>query len=123
MLRRLKTGRRADGINLGALADEITALAGRPVSVVLATDAAGDAVLDVLPPSESDDEPAVTAEQVLRVVAAHVPPPPPVDPLDEVEQALAGAVTVAQLRAVLVRWLAAERRERRRAGIQRRLDG
>lgn len=88
--------------DLGALADELLARLGVGVSVQ-----AGRGRLRVLDVHGNgvDVDPGVVAQ----VIAAHVPPPVVVPPIERLAVDLEGAVTLVEVRSALLRWARAAR--------------
>ncbi|MGE3414188.1 MAG: hypothetical protein AB7L91_18440 [Dehalococcoidia bacterium] len=124
-MREVKTRRKAADLALAALADEVQALLGQPMSLLMRADEDGTALLQVGPVGAGDVEPPKFDDEVLlALVDAHVPPAPEPDEVDDLDAALSAlesATTVAQVKAALLA-LFGKDRARRASGRVTRLE-
>lgn len=90
----MRTFAAPDKLNGDALAAELAAALGVPTVRVLLDPAAGQLHVDGV----DDADPAA----VRRIVSAHVPPPPPADPVEEFRKAVEAATSLAALKAALL---------------------
>jgi len=105
-MREVKTTRPAAEIGLATLADEVQALLGHPVSLLMRADEDGTAVLEVGPVGAGEVEPPkFDDEALLALVARHQKPAPVPDVVDDLGAAVAAleaATTVAAVKAALL---------------------
>lgn len=88
-------------ISPAALADQVQAhLSGLPISLLVSEDEHGYATVSVLPVT-SNDPVQIDAETLLRLGDEHVKPPPPLDPLAELEMAVSTARTLDDVKSAL----------------------
>lgn len=115
-MREVKTRRKAADLALAALADEVQAFLGQPVSLLMRADDDGAALLQVGPVGSGEVEPPkIDDEALLVLVDAHVRPAPEPDEVDDLDAAVAAleaATTVAQVKAALLALFGKDRARR-----------